>query len=235
MDELEALAQSEGRTAEIRREINNNIMKMKHIAGLLTVNTLVDMVREFLEENPEDSLDENPDGRYLTLFHHHIDVGDLLEEKLKELAIEFGCNAPIRLYGGNFPGRDEMNKTAAEHHWVSTNLRDRLLIASTLAAGEGWNLQKCAYGILGERQWNDANERQPLGRFERIGGIQRCINFVRVCCMGTLAEFLVEMIGNKREYTAEAMGEDFIEDQIKAEVYGMLLERGRKVWNKQVH
>lgn len=231
MEELEAQAISDGRMA-VQAEINNNIMKMKHIAGLLKVNSMVEMVREFLEENPEDSLEENPQGRYFTIFHHHIDVGDLLEQKLTELCHEFRCNPPLRLRGGNFDGRDEMNKTAAEFHWVSTNPKDRILIASTLAAGEGWNLQRCSYGALGERQWNDANESQPIGRFERIGSVADVINFYRLVCMGTLDEFLVEMRANKLEYTNEAMGIEKSEEEVRQEVYGMLLERGRKLWNK---
>jgi SNF2 family DNA or RNA helicase len=49
------------------------------------------------------------------------------------------------------------------------NHESRILIASTLAAGEGMNLQKCSDCLIVERQWNPANEEQAESRFIRIG------------------------------------------------------------------
>jgi len=47
------------------------------------------------------------------------------------------------------------------------NSNCRIMLASTLAAGEGLNLQFCSFYIMMERQWNPANEEQPEGRFSR--------------------------------------------------------------------
>ena len=44
-----------------------------------------------------------------------------------------------------------------------------IMVASTLAAGEGLNLQTCSDCVMHERQWNPANEEQCEGRFIRIG------------------------------------------------------------------
>ena len=53
--------------------------------------------------------------------------------------------------------------------FLSHKMLTRVLVASTLASGEGLNLQSCHYCILHERQWNPANEEQTEKRFHRIG------------------------------------------------------------------
>ena len=49
------------------------------------------------------------------------------------------------------------------------------MVASTLAAGEGLNLQTCSDCVIHERQWNPANEEQVEGRFIRIGQIAETV------------------------------------------------------------
>jgi hypothetical protein len=53
-----------------------------------------------------------------------------------------------------------------------------IMVASTLAAGEGLNLQTCADCVIHERQWNPANEEQAEGRFIRIGQTATTVNAV---------------------------------------------------------
>jgi hypothetical protein len=53
-----------------------------------------------------------------------------------------------------------------------------LMVASTLAAGEGLNLQTCSDCVIHERQWNPANEEQAEGRFIRIGQTASVVNAV---------------------------------------------------------
>jgi SNF2 family DNA or RNA helicase len=65
------------------------------------------------------------------------------------------------------------------------------MIASTLACGEGVDLQTCSDCILHERQWNPQNEDQAApGRFRRIGQTAKVINITCPEAEGTIDEDL---------------------------------------------
>lgn len=141
--------------------IASMIMQLKHITGLAKVQVCIDDVQEFIENTNE--------SEKLTIFHHHIDVGDNLQsgdghtyKGLDEFLEKQGLNKALRLYGGRSP--DERNKIIEK---FKDDPKCRVLIASTLASGEGLNIQFCQNAMMLERQWNPANEEQAELRFSR--------------------------------------------------------------------
>lgn len=130
------------------------LMYLKHITGLAKVDAQVADIEEWL--------DEAEDWEKFTIFHHHIDVGDDLEKKINDLLSSRGLNPCLRMKGGIDPWtRDKIQED------FKANIKSRILIASTLASGEGLNLQFCQNASMMERQWNPANEEQAELRFSR--------------------------------------------------------------------
>jgi SNF2 family DNA or RNA helicase len=148
---------------ESPKNIAAMLMNLKHITGLAKVGSVIDDVEEWLENVPEDY-------EKLTIFHHHIDVGDKLQKGDKSLdvpgiddwLVEHGYNKSLRLYGGRTP--EERDRVCQE---FKDNPKNRVMIASTLASGEGLNLQFCQNAYQVERQWNPQNEEQAEMRFSR--------------------------------------------------------------------
>jgi len=143
------------------QSIASEIMLLKHITGLAKVQPCIEDIQEFLEQTE--------DFEKITIFHHHIDVGDNLQQGdkttykgLDEWLVNNGYNKSLRLYGGRSPEErnDVINK-------FRDDIRNRVLIASTLASGEGLNIQFCQNAVMLERQWNPANEEQAELRFSR--------------------------------------------------------------------
>lgn len=144
------------------QSIAAEIMILKHITGLAKVKVAIEDTIEFLEQTDE--------SEKITLFHHHIDVGDNLQngdaaktyDGLDKWLSENGFNKTLRLYGGrNANERNEIIES------FKRDKRNRVLIASTLASGEGLNIQFCQNAMMIERQWNPANEEQAELRFSR--------------------------------------------------------------------
>lgn len=141
--------------------IASMIMPLKHITGLAKVQVCIDDVQEFIENTNE--------SEKITIFHHHIDVGDNLQsgdghiyKGIDEHLRINNLSPSLRLFGGRSP--EERDK-------IITKFKDdpkcRVLIASTLASGEGLNIQFCQNAMMLERQWNPGNEIQAELRFSR--------------------------------------------------------------------
>lgn len=151
------------------KNIASMIMSLKHITGLAKVQVTIDDIQEFLLNSDEESK--------ITVFHHHIDVGDNLQQGdghtykgLDEFLTADKWdkedkpvwNKTLRLHGGRGPEvRDKIIQQ------FKNDPKCRVLIASTLASGEGLNLQFCQNAIFMERQWNPGNEEQAELRFSR--------------------------------------------------------------------
>lgn len=143
------------------QNIASEIMTLKHITGLAKVQPCIEDVKELLEQTE--------DFEKITIFHHHIDVGDNLQkgdgvtyEGLDKWLVDNGYSKSLRLYGGRSP--DERNDIIED---FKKDISNRVLIASTLASGEGLNIQFCQNAMMLERQWNPANEEQAELRFSR--------------------------------------------------------------------
>jgi len=161
------------------------LQRMRHITGLSKIPATKEFVREFIEET----------DRKLVIFVHHVDVSRILyddlraEHKIPILKLEGGMSSEARSQI-----QEEFNQAPRA-----------ILIASTLAAGEGLNLQTCADCILHERQWNPSSEEQAEGRFIRIGQKRNAVNATYMTAGGTVDEFLAGIVERKRAYFHAAM------------------------------
>lgn len=162
--------------------------RMRHITGLAKIPATEAFVEDFYENT----------DRKLTIFVHHKDVGSILYHSLKE---KYGKEFPVLKLTGEMNAQERFE--AAEKFQSS---KRAFLIASTLAAGEGINLQTCGDAILHERQWNPQNEDQAApGRFRRIGASHATVNVTFMTASGTIDELLAGIVERKRAYFHNAM------------------------------
>lgn len=226
-DEFEDWFYKESKSLD-EMSIIEKITKLRHIVGWNKVEPTVEFATDFL-------MDTEP-TRKLTIFTHHLDVTSVLENNLNKWIKE------------NLP-HIKMCKISAEqsmdarHLAVSQFENDdnmRICIASTLAAGEGLNLQFCTDIILMERQWNPANEEQVEGRIVRIGvdkalkkfGINK-LTATYMVASGTIDEFFTELVEQKRTLVAAAMDNKEIEwsqSSLMKELAEAIATRGGKKW-----
>lgn len=181
-------------------ELIAKMSRMRHIVGLAKIPATLGFVEEFLEDT----------DKKLTIFVHHKDVGQLMYGALidesggeyADLAKEIRKNG-IRVFkytselsdSERFDMQELFNKTPRA-----------IMIASTLACGEGVDLQTCADSIMHERQWNPQNEDQAApGRFRRIGQTSKVINITFPEAEGTIDEYLDVIVERKRRQFHEVM------------------------------
>lgn len=175
------------------------LARMRHITGLAKIPSTVEFVNDHVRET----------GRKIVIFVHHKDVGEILYQKFlaehnpNNFATQAGSNpvAVMKLTAElsserRFDTQEKFNKTECA-----------IMIASTLAAGEGLNLQTCCDCVLHERQWNPANEEQAEGRFIRIGQKSTNVNGTYVTAAGTVDEFLGKLVEEKRVQFHAAMNQ----------------------------
>lgn len=230
-DEYEA-----GGGAEAAKAVSSSLMALKHIAGRMKVPGIVEEVRTFLTENPNNMAPEDGVPRRLVLFTQHIDVANELEQHInKMLDDEFpNVNHVLRIRGDDTPGKKRETATnCALYHWPTQDPFDRILICSTLSGGEGLNLQSAYDGWLCERQWNPANEKeQPAGRFTRHGSKAKNVFFTTWTCLGTVEEQIAEINERKDTYTPNLTGDlsetPWDESSVMMEIANALRDRKRK-------
>jgi hypothetical protein len=131
--------------------------KMRHLSGLAKNDATLEYVHEFIEDT----------DKKIVIFVHHKDVGEILAAELKEeysKETEEHGRVPVFVLTSALDGQQRFQM--CEDFNKATQA---IMIASTLASGEGLNLQTCSDCIMHERQWNPANEEQAEGRFIRIG------------------------------------------------------------------
>lgn len=200
---------------QLKHKARASLMRIRHIVGDAKIPFAVDYIEEFLRDNPD---------KKLTVFIHHktvaegiiAGVGNLMARGVIDIA------PPFILRGGMSPDeRDRLVAACASNHgWPTNDPRSRLLIASTLAAGEGINLQKCYDALMVERQFNPPNEEQAIGgdsgggRFSRIGIDSTVVNiFVTfLTALGTVDEWFHKLIESKRQGNRRTMGDTDIKD-----------------------
>lgn len=196
---------------------SNNILafltKMRHLVGIAKVEPIVDYVKEFLTDT----------DRKICIFIHHKDVGFTLASRLRCSGIDVTeLTADM----------DSMiARPAAVERFRNSS---RVLIASTLASGEGLNLQFCQDCIIGERQWNPAKEEQAEARFPRIGSTADKINVLYPTAVGTVEEFFAEIVEKKRAICSNTLDGTELkwdESSIMKELTEILATSGGKKWN----
>lgn len=191
--------------------------KMRHLTGLAKVDNCIAEAEDFLLSC----------NRKLTIGVHHKLVGDMIQHRLNEALRAGGFNECLYLHS---------ELSSAERAQLVEKFRqdeNRILLASTLAAGEGLNLQFCSDAILVERQWNPANEEQFEGRFSRIGQEAESIDITYLIALGTIDEWLTELIEAKREIIKTAYGQEsaLAENTIVLELADKIMsQRQGKKW-----
>jgi SNF2 family DNA or RNA helicase len=178
-------------------EVIAKMSRMRHIVGLAKIPATLGYVEEFIDDT----------DKKLVVFVHHKDVGELMIGALRntdkvsnpdwyELAQKLvDEEIPVYQYTSAHTGRPE-------GYQIQENFNKSkrcVMVASTLACGEGIDLQTCADAILHERQWNPQNEDQAApGRFRRIGQTSNVINITVPEGEGTVDEHLDGTVETKR-------------------------------------
>ena len=156
--------------------------QMRQIIGIAKIPATVDFAQEFLENT----------DRKLLIFVHHITVGQEIFNSMKEFCEGSGINVK-KLTSSMTP-----EERFAMCEDFNKNPNTRLAVLSTLAAGEGLNLQTCSDAIMHERQWNPSNEEQAEGRMIRIGQMATNVNMTYVEAEGTVDADLDSIVNRKR-------------------------------------
>jgi len=191
--------------------------KLRHITGISKVAECIDFTTEFLLSTE----------RKLVIFTHHIDVMGMLENNLNIWCADGGYEKPLILHAG-LDGTGRANLVEK-----FKNSQSRIMIASTLAAGEGLNLQFCSDAIILERQWNPANEEQAEGRFHRFGQVNP-VSITYMLATGTIDEYFTELVEVKRAIVSATLDGKTIEwnqQSLMKELAEVLVTRGRKAWS----
>ena len=200
--------------------------KMRKITGISKAAfEAVDYIMDFLASS----------DRKITVFAHHHSATNLLVQNLnkeidkvnKEVGSELIRPVLVLSADLNSERRAEIIRRFREENY-------RILVASTLSAGEGINLQFCSDAIMLERQWNPANEEQAEGRFSRIGSTANQINVIYFIASETIDEYFTELVEQKRAIVSSTLnGTDMMSwdgNSLLKELAGILLTKGRAKW-----
>jgi SNF2 family DNA or RNA helicase len=192
---------------------------MRHLCGLSKVKPAIEWITDFLINVPEEKL---------VVFVHHKDVGKLMMANLESEI----CDGSVFAKPLEFTSEMSIDKRFDVIEEFK-NGSSRVLVASTLAAGEGLNLQFCSNAIILERQWNPANEEQAEGRFPREGTKASQVNINYYIAVGTIDEYLTEIVERKREYvskTLDGQGSKWDETSIMKELADKIVSQQRQKW-----
>lgn len=192
--------------------------RMRHATGLGKVDSCVEFTTEFLLST----------DRKLTIFVHHTeDVMIILRDKLNAWLKDGGFENCLVLHSG----LDSFKRAELVEEFKGPS--KRVMIASTLAAGEGLNLQFCSDAVLLERQWNPANEEQVEARFHRFGQ-KNNVSVTYMLASGTIDEYFTELVEVKRSIVAAVLDNKTIEwnqQSLMKELSEVLVMKGRKAWS----
>jgi len=226
--------------ADAKRSMGASMMRLRHLVGDIKIPYALDFIEEFLTDNPD---------RKLTVFVHHKTVAEGIINGVRELIRtgKININDPFIIRGGmNEDVRNQLvGRCTANGGWPSKDPLDRLLIASTQAAGEGINLQLCFDALMVERQFNPPREEQPEGRFSRLGDLAKelrekfgIINIfiTYLTLLGTLDGWFDNLVEVKRKELKRTHGDkDFYgglwgdSDEIVTDLMDLIAEEGRKL------
>lgn len=219
LKELEDLYYSDDEMDAFTRQSNilAIMTKMRVATGLGKVIHCVDFVTEFVESS----------DRKIVIFAHHHGTVSLLEQNLNNWLAQNGHQPCLNLHAGlSGDDRQRMIERFKDENY-------RVMIASTLAAGEGLNIQFCSDAVMLERQWNPANEEQAEGRFHRFGQ-QNAVSITYMIASETIDEYFTELVESKRAIVASTLDNKEIQwDQqsLMSELANILVTKGKKSWS----
>ncbi len=211
--------------------------RMRRITGVAKVNAAVDFIDEFLEST----------DRKLVVFLHHHEAAAELYKKLEPLMIELEMDLPLLAMPpfslrrrqeiiNEFKGVALEQQEDGTYKEVPTGKNHRIMIASTQAVGEGFNLQFCSDCLIMERQWNPSTEEQAEARFPRPGTLltnEDKINATYLIAVGCIDDFLTELVEKKRSIVASTLDNKefkWDESSLMVELANILHVRGLKKW-----
>ena len=173
--------------------IMQSLIAMRQIVGIAKVPATLEYSEQFLEEC----------DRKLVIFVHHKSCAAMIKEGLIQLfarkrieandADETFDEPELLQLSADLSPEDRMR---VQDKFNSS--KRAFMVASTLASGEGLNLQTCSDCVMHERQWNPANEEQAEGRFIRIGQMSDKVNAVYVEAEDTVDSHLDSIVSRKR-------------------------------------
>lgn len=179
---------------EASAALRDSMNQMRQVIGLAKVAPTIEYVREFLENW------NNGDKRKLVVFTHHIRAADMLQDALNDMMPEFEAAPVLRMKGG----MKAQETYDIEQEFRNNPLR-RVMIASTLACGEGKNFQFCQDAVMMERQWNPANEEQAESRFTRIGSEADFVGVKYIVARKTFDETMAQLVEKKRQFVEQSL------------------------------
>lgn len=192
--------------------------KMRQITGIGKVQECIEFVQEFIDSNED---------RKIVIFTHHINVANTLQMQLDIWLQEQQLNKSLSM-NSQLSG-DQRQEMAVK---FKNDTKSRVMIASTLAAGEGLNLQFCSDAIMLERQWNPANEEQAEGRFHRFGQ-QNAVSVTYMLASETIDEFFTDLVEQKRAIVSSTLDNKEIQwdqNSLMSELANILVTKGKKAW-----
>jgi len=173
--------------------------------------------------------------RKIVVFLHHDDARELLILHLNKLSEQYKKEGDEKTAQGLIPltlTADLNQEKRVDKVKEFKEGENRILIASTLAAGEGLNMQFVSDAIMMERQWNPGNEEQAEGRFIRIGMTADHVDVHYFIASGTVDEFFTEIVEIKRAAMGTIDGGEFVwnENSLLMELAEAVATKGGKRW-----
>jgi SWI/SNF-related matrix-associated actin-dependent regulator 1 of chromatin subfamily A len=203
---------------ERQSNILSYLTRMRHITGKAKIQPVLDFMEDFLEET----------NRKIVIFVHHKDVHSGIVNGLQELQV-YKKGKEILSFVSEL-SREERDDVVQKFKLP----QNRILVASTLATGEGVDGLQCASDcIIVERQWNPAKEEQVEGRFIRIGQGAQKVTATYPTAVGTVDEFFAEIVERKRGISANTLdGKEYKWDEssIMTELAEILASSGGHRW-----
>ena len=180
------------------------ISAMRQITAISKIPPAIDYINDFLEQK---------DSKITVFVHHHVAI-KLMTPHIKVPFLRYANKS-------DFDNIEIFNKADGP----------RVLIASTLAAGEGLNLQyQCNTCLFLERQWNPANEEQAEGRFTRIGSIFDKVTAAYLIAIQTIDEWMTEIIEMKRVSADIDKEGKYNESDTIRQIASVLMKKGKPRW-----
>lgn len=175
-------------------KIMQSLIQMRQVVGIAKVPATLAYLENFLDET----------DRKIVVFVHHRACAAMILSGVQELVKTMNGSAPLVLT----LSADHSSEKRMQIQESFNNAKRSIMIASTLASGEGLNLQSCSDCILHERQWNPANEEQAEGRFIRIGQLADKVNAIYVEAEDTIDSDLSKIVEGKRNAFIRSMNKD---------------------------
>ena len=214
MDEHDGKVSAEGYT-----NLLGFFARMRRITGFAKIQPCTEFVTDFLLSTE----------RKIVIFGHHKETLESLKEVLDTWCIDGGWDTCEVLKSS----MDADQRQAAVTNFKE-NAKCRVMIASTLASGEGLNLQFCSDAVMLEKQWNPANEEQAETRFTRFGSTAEHVNVTYMISVGTIDEWLTELVEKKRALIKKIVDREenveWEQSSLMKELADILYAKGGKRW-----